>query len=98
MAAPPQQMNESAAKIAGAKEEASLVRVAIGHGEPEGPYSTGYGYRGARAEEPVRVTVVYFVTPRGDVTRKDMEAFAAAFAQWDTQAIWGGSFVTKETS
>jgi hypothetical protein len=26
-----------------------------------------------------------------------MESFAAAFARWDTQAIWGGSFVTKET-
>jgi hypothetical protein len=74
------------------------VRVAIGHGEPEGPYSTGNGYRGARAEEPIRVTVVYFVTPLGEVTRKDMEAFAAAFARWDTEAIWGGSFVTKEAS
>jgi hypothetical protein len=42
--------------------------------------------------------VVYFVTPRGEVTRKDMEAFAAAFAQWDTAAIWGGTFVTKEAS
>ncbi len=80
-----------------AKEEPGLVRVAIGHGEPEGPYDPGAGYRGARAEEPIRVTVVYFVTPVGQVTRKDMEAFAAAFARWDSQAIWGGSFVTKET-
>jgi hypothetical protein len=44
------------------------------------------------------VTVVYFVTPVGRVTRKDMESFAAAFAQWDSQAIWGGSFVTKESN
>jgi hypothetical protein len=43
------------------------------------------------------VTVVYFVTPVADVTRRDMESFAAAFARWDEQAIWGGSFVTKET-
>jgi hypothetical protein len=78
-------------------DRAGLARVAIGHGEPEGPYFTGEGYRGARAEEPIRVTVVYFVTPIGKVTAKDMETFAAAFAQWDNQAIWGGSFVTKES-
>jgi hypothetical protein len=89
---------ETAKKISAEEDKAGLVRVAIGHGDPEGPYSTGSGFRGARAEEPIRVTVVYFVTPRGEVTRKDMEAFAAAFAQWDTQAIWGGSFVTKEAS
>jgi hypothetical protein len=96
MAAP--QQAESAKKIAAEEDKAGLVRVAIGHGEVEGPYSMGSGYRGARAEEPIRVTVVYFVTPRGDVTRKDMEAFTAAFALWDTQAIWGGSFVTKDAS
>jgi hypothetical protein len=79
------------------EEKAGLVRVAIGHGEPEGPYNAGAGYRGARAEEPIRVTVVYFVTPVGEVTKKDMESFASAFASWDAQAIWGGSFVTKET-
>jgi hypothetical protein len=90
---------EAASKSAGIAEEqkAGLARVAIGHGEAEGPYHAGAGYRGARAEEPIRVTVVYFVTPVGQVTRKDMESFAAAFARWDTQAIWGGSFVTKET-
>jgi hypothetical protein len=81
-----------------AKERrAGLARVAIGHGESEGPYDGGGGFRGARAEEPIRVTVVYFVTPVADVTRRDMESFAAAFARWDEQAIWGGSFVTKET-
>jgi hypothetical protein len=96
MAAPPPA--ESAKKITAEEDKAGLVRVAIGHGEVEGPYNVGGGYRGARAEEPIRVTVVYFVTPRGEVTRKDMEAFAAAFALWDTQAIWGGSFVMKEAS
>jgi len=80
------------------EEKAGLVRVAIGHGEPEGPYNAGTGYRGARAEVPIRVTVVYLVTPVGEVTKKDMESFAPAFASWDAQAIWGGSFVTKETS
>jgi hypothetical protein len=80
-----------------APKKAGLARVAIGHGEPEGPYFSGSGQRGARADEPVRVTVVYFVTPIGKVTEKDMETFAAAFSQWDSQAIWGGSFVTKET-
>jgi hypothetical protein len=89
---------ESAAKMTAEEDKSGLVRVAIGHGEPEGPYRKGSGYRGARAEEPIRVTVVYFVTPLGEVSRKDMETFAAAFARWDTQAIWGGSFVTKETS
>ena len=84
------------ARAAGERSRASL-RVAIGHGETEGAVHGGRGYRGARADEPVRVTVVYFVTPVGEVTRKDMEAFAAAFARWDSQAIWGGSFVTKET-
>jgi hypothetical protein len=73
-----------------------LVRVAIGHGETEGPYSAGGGQHGARAEEPIRVTVVYFVTPVGEVTARDMQAFATAFARWDEQAIWGGSFVTKD--
>jgi hypothetical protein len=95
MAAPPA-APEAAAKIAKEEEKAGLTRVAIGHGEPEGPYSTGTGFKGTRAEEPIRVTVVYFVTPTGRVTRKDMEGFAAAFAQWDGEAIWGGSFVTKE--
>ncbi len=88
---------EGTAKIADDEQKAGLVRVAIGHGEPEGLYRTGAGYRGARAEEPIRVTVIYFVTPIGEVKRKDMDSFAAAFARWDTQAIWGGSFVTKET-
>jgi hypothetical protein len=80
------------------EERAGLARVAIGHGAPEGPYFVGAGYAGARAEEPIRVTVVYFVTPIGKVSPKDMETFAAAFAQWDGQAIWGGSFVTKESN
>jgi hypothetical protein len=80
------------------EERAGLARVAIGHGAPEGPYFVGAGYAGARAEEPIRVTVVYFVTPIGRVSQKDMETFAAAFAQWDGQAIWGGSFVTKESN
>ena len=81
-----------------AKEEPGFTKVAIGHGEAEGPYFTGRGFQGQRAEEPIRVTVVYFVTPTGPVTRKDMDAFTAAFKAWDGQAIWGGSFVTKETS
>jgi hypothetical protein len=78
------------------RDDRGLVRVAIGHGDTEGPYSPGQGQRGARAEEPVRVTVVYFVTPVREVTSGDMQAFASAFARWDEQAIWGGSFVTKE--
>jgi hypothetical protein len=94
-AAPPPSP-ETAARATTPQEKPGLARVAIGHGEPEGPYSTGAGFKGTRADEPVRVTVVYFVTPTGKVTRKDMEGFAAAFAQWDSQAIWGGSFVTKE--
>lgn len=77
--------------------EPGLTKVAIGTGEKEGPYFRGAGWEGARAEEPVRVTVVYFVTPVGKVSRADMENFAKAFAQWDGQAIWGGSFVTKES-
>jgi hypothetical protein len=80
-----------------AELDRGLVRVAIGHGDAEGAYFAGSGQRGARAEEPIRVTVVYFVTPVGEVTPRDMQAFAAAFARWDEQAIWGGSFVTKET-
>jgi hypothetical protein len=78
------------------KNEPGLGRVAIGSGEPEGPYNAGSGHRGARADEPIRVTVVYFVTPKGRVTDADMQGFAKAFSQWDGQAIWGGSFVTKE--
>jgi hypothetical protein len=85
-------------KEAARRAEPGLARVAIGHGEAEGQYFAGAGFGGARADEPVRVTVVYFVTPVGPVTRKDMETFTAAFSQWDSQAIWGGSFVTKETT
>lgn len=83
-------------KKAAKEERAGLSKVAIGTGETEGGYFVGHGWRGQRADEPIRVTVVYFVTPVGKVTGKDMEAFTKAFQQWDSQAIWGGSFVTKE--
>ena len=86
--------NESA-KVA--REAEGFGKVAIGHGEEEGAYHAGDGWRGQRAEEPIRVTVVYFVTPVGKVTRKDMDAFSRAFSAWDREAIWGGSFVTKES-
>jgi hypothetical protein len=91
-------MNQDESVMLKSERAAGLARVAIGHGAPEGPYFVGGGYAGARAEEPIRVTVVYFVTPIGKVSPKDMETFAAAFAQWDGQAIWGGSFVTKESN
>jgi hypothetical protein len=74
------------------RSEPGLDRVAIGHGDAEGAYFVGSGYQGARADEPIRVTVVYFVTPVGKVTAQDMEIFAKAFSQWDSQAIWGGQF------
>jgi hypothetical protein len=95
----PAAMNEQSSKEkkAVAKDEAGFTKVAIGHGETEGPYTAGAGYRGQRAEEPIRVTVVYFVTPTGPVSRKDMDAFTKAFQAWDGEAIWGGSFVTKES-
>jgi hypothetical protein len=100
MAAPPAAAAkaQSAERSAGTRDEseAGLARVAIGTGDTEGRYDGGDGFRGARAEEPIRVTVVYFVTPVGEITRTDMESFAEAFAGWDEQAIWGGSFVTKE--
>jgi hypothetical protein len=98
-AAKPAAMNEqtSKEKKAVAKDEAGFTKVAIGHGETEGPYTLGGGFRGQRAEEPIRVTVVYFVTPTGPVSRKDMDAFTKAFQAWDGEAIWGGSFVTKES-
>jgi hypothetical protein len=87
---------KQAAIPSAAEPQAGLDKVAIGHGEVEGPYFGGAGYRGARADEPIRVTVVYFVTPVGAITRADMANFAKAFAAWDSQAIWGGSFVVKE--
>ena len=77
------------------KKDAGLTKVAIGHGESEGRYFSGAGFKGQRADEPVRVTVVYFVTPTGQVTQKDMETFSNAFKNWDSQAIWGGSFVVN---
>ena len=80
-----------------AQEAEGFGRVAIGHGEEEGAYFVGEGWRGQRADEPIRVTVVYFVTPVGKVSRKDMDAFSRAFSAWDKEAIWGGSFVTKES-
>lgn len=73
-----------------------LDKVAIGHGETEGPYNEGAGYRGQRAEEPIRVTVCYFVTPKGEVTDEDMRTFTRTFEQWDKKAIWGGSFVVPD--
>ena len=96
--APPMEMAAPAAPAAAppARRE-GLSKVAIGTGEKEGAYSPGSGWQGKRAEEPIRVTVVYFVTPIGKVTSADMNKFAAAFAEWDSQAIWGGSFVTKES-
>ncbi|MBN2576701.1 MAG: hypothetical protein JXP73_19200, partial [Deltaproteobacteria bacterium] len=92
--APPEP--EAPAPAAAPKRE-GLAKVAIGTGEKEGKYWPGAGWRGQRAEEPIRVTVVYFVTPVGKVTSADMNRFASAFAEWDSQAIWGGSFVTKES-
>lgn len=77
------------------QESEGLGKVAIGHGEAEGAYFGGSGFQGARADEPIRVTVVYFVTPKGRVTEADMQTFTKAFAQWDAQAVWGGSFVVK---
>ena len=91
-------MYKSAAKEESKRAEPGLAKVAIGHGEAEGAYFMGSGYQGARAEEPIRVTVVYFVTPVGRITEKDIDTFAKAFSQWDSRAIWGGSFVTKETN
>jgi hypothetical protein len=73
-----------------------MERVAIGTGAAEGRYHGGSGFRGQRAEEPIRVTVVYFVTPRGPVTEADMRSFSAAFERWDEKAVWGGSFVTQK--
>ena len=73
-----------------------VAKVAIGTGEEEGEYNVGSGFEGKRANEPIRVTVAYFVTPNGEVTREDMDSFAAAFEAWDSQAIWGGSFVVDE--
>lgn len=77
---------------------AGLDKVAIGTGDTEGPYSEGSGYRGQRAEEPIRVTVCYFVTPKGEVTAKDMENFSKKFEEWDKEALWGGSFVVPESN
>lgn len=97
-APPPGVMYKSAeAPVPVMEEAAGLGKVAIGHGEAEGAYTVGANWQNARADEPIRVTVVYFVTPKGPVTRKDMDAFSKAFQAWDQQAIWGGSFVTKES-
>ncbi len=79
-----------------AKRGPGLTKVAIGHGEVEGRYSEGGGYRGQRADEPIRVTVVYFVTPIGEVSEADMKTFTKTFESWDKQALWSGSFVVKE--
>ena len=89
---------KSEAKDKAQRAEPGLDKVAIGHGEVEGAYFVGSGYQGTRAEEPIRVTVVYLVTPVGRITERDMDTFAKAFSQWDSQAIWGGSFVTKESN
>lgn len=95
--APPPASKPMAEASKVAREPEGLSRVAIGHGEEEGSYNAGDGWRGQRADEPIRVTVVYFVTPVGRVTSRDMEAFSRAFGAWDRSAIWGGSFVTKES-
>jgi len=88
--------HDKSTDLAKSKSEArGFSKVAIGTGESEGDYFGGAGFRGARAEEPMRVTVVYFVTPVGQVTRADMESFSEAFERWDDMSIWGGSFVEK---
>lgn len=73
-----------------------LEQVVVGHGNEEGPYRVGSGFSGKRAEERIRVTVCYFVTPNGPLTHKDMKAFAEKFKEWDKKAIWGGSFVLPQ--
>lgn len=82
----------------GAKAAPGLEQVVVGHGEEEGAYFAGSGFSGKRADERVRVTVCYFVTPRGKLTEADMETFAKRFQEWDKKAIWGGSFVVPEES
>ena len=74
-----------------------LEQVVVGHGDEEGPYRVGSGFSGKRAEERIRVTVCYFVTPNGPLTHKDMKAFAEKFKEWDKKAIWGGSFVLPQS-
>lgn len=98
MASEPQEKATKDVAPSKKQKREGLARVAIGHGDIEGPYHVGANWRGARAEEPIRVTVVYFVTPVGKVTKKDMETFSKAFEAWDREAIWGGSFVVKETN
>lgn len=71
--------------------------VVLGHGPTEGRYNVGSGFQGQRAEERVRVTVSYFVTPRGPLTEKDLRVLAGKFREWDRRALWGGSFVQPET-
>jgi len=73
-----------------------LEDVVVGHGKEEGQYFAGAGFAGKRADERVRVTVCYFVTPRGELTEADMETFARKFQEWDKKAVWGGSFVVPE--
>ena len=89
----PYEKDKKAAAERSTVQSAGLEKVAIGHGENEGPYNPGSGYRGKREDSPIRVTVIYFVTPRGELTSADMETFSQAFETWDNQAIWGGSFV-----
>lgn len=91
-AMPEQQEKKEGSNLRRSQE--GLVKVAIGHGETEGKYFGGTGFAGKRSDEPVRVTVVYFVTPIAEVSEADMQNFANAFQAWDSQAIWGGSFVT----
>lgn len=73
-----------------------LEDVVLGHGPTEGRYRVGSGFEGQRAEERVRVTVSYFVTPRGPLTEKDLRVLAGKFREWDKRALWGGSFVKPE--
>ncbi|HYV47581.1 MAG TPA: hypothetical protein VFA20_22135 [Myxococcaceae bacterium] len=77
-------------------ERRGLEDVVVGHGKEEGQYFAGAGFAGKRADERVRVTVCYFVTPRGELTGADMSTFAKKFQEWDKKAVWGGSFVVPE--
>ena len=98
-AAPAQAKGETATKIA--REEEKAGPRARGHRprRARGPVLAGQRAIAGRAPRSRSASPSSTSSRRWARSRaKDMEAFAAAFARWDTQAIWGGSFVTKEGS
>jgi hypothetical protein len=77
--APPMALHLGAAEEPAVIRRPGVERVAVGHGAPEGPYSPGGGFRGARdTGRPIRVAFVYLMAPNANIRESDTKALVEA--------------------